>query len=385
MKLLKYTKKLWEGEPFRFIILTFIIWRISLFLVLTLALLLIPLNSANFLGGGVERYLDNPYLFAWANFDGEHYLSIAQNGYQSLTHSFFPVYPLIIKAFSFLSINLNILTVVGLMISNISFILSLFLLWKLITLDYSEKVAKYALVSLLLFPTSFYFGSLYTGSFFFLILLGSFYLVRINRWWWGGFLGGIATGTRINGILLLPVFLLEWFTLKNRPSLLPILLVPVGLLLYMFYLYQTTGSLLTFYSELSVFGEQRQGGFVTLPRVFYRYLNMLFTVNLNTTIYWTVVAEFVSAVLIIMLLIYGFIKKMRLSYLLFGSISLLLPTLTGSFSSLPRYSLLIFPIFISLGIFMSTRGNLAKVLFYLSSSVLLIIESTLFLRGYWVA
>lgn len=385
MKLLRFTKKLWASEVFWFIILSFIIWRLSLFLVLTLALLLLPLSSTNFLGGGLDKYLDNPYLFAWANFDGEHYLSIAQNGYQSLTHSFFPVYPLLIKIFSFLSIDLNTLTLVGLIISNISFLLSLFVLWKLIKLDYSEKVAKHTILSLLLLPTSFYFGSLYTGSFFFLILVTSFYLVRINRWWFAGFVGGVATGTRINGMLLLPAFLLEWFLAKKRPNLMPLLLIPVGFLLYVFYLYQTTGSPLTFYNELSAFGEQRQGNFITLPQVFYRYLNILFTVSPKTITYWTVVAELISALLVIMLLIYGFIKKIRPSYILFGVLSLILPTLTGSFSSLPRYLLLIFPIFISLGILLSTRSLQVRVVFYLSSALLLIIETSLFLRGYWVA
>lgn len=385
MKLLRFTKKLWENDSLRFIFLVFIIWRVSLFLILTAALLFVPLHSPNFLGGGFERYLENPYLFAWANFDGEHYLRIAQNGYQDLTHSFFPVYPLFISLGSFLSNDIGILTVMGLLISNISFLFALFLLWKLIRLDYSEKIARYSILSLVVFPTSFYFGSLYTGSLFFLILIASFYLIRTNKWYWAGLLGGIATGTRVNGVLLLPSFLLEWLLARRRPTLLPLLLIPLGLLLYMFYLYQTTGSLMAFYRELSVFGEQRQGNFVTLPQVFYRYLNILVTVDPKTTIYWTAITEFMSAVLIMTLLIYGFIKKMRPSYLLFGVMSLVLPALTGSFSSLPRYSLLIFPIFISLGIFLSTKSLFVKVFFYLSLGIFLIIETSLFLRGYWVS
>ena len=153
----------------------------------------------------------------------------------------------------------------------------------------------------------------------------------------------------------------------------------------MFYLNQTTGSPLAFYNELTVFGEQRQGSLITLPQVFYRYINILFTVSAKTITYWAAIAEFISAVLIIVLLIYGYIKKMRPSYLLFGVMSLVLPSLTGSFSSLPRYSLLIFPIFISLGIFLSTKKLAIKAFFYLFLGLLLIIETSLFLRGYWVA
>lgn len=385
MRLLRFTKALWENDSLRFIFLVFIIWRASLFLILTAALLFVPLNSPNFLGGGFERYLETPYLFAWANFDGEHYLSIAQNGYRALTHSFFPVYPLTIKVSSLFSQDLTILTATGLIISNTAFLVGLFLLWKLIRLDYSDKIAKHSILSLLLFPTSFYYGSLYTGSLFLCLMIASFYFARTNRWWLVGLCGGIATATRINGIIILPVLLLEWLLLKKRSLPIPVLLIPLGLLFYILYLYQTTGNPLAFYNELSVFGEQRQGSFVTLPQIFYRYLNMLFTVSTDNIIYRTVLVEFLTAILIILLLLYGLLKKIRPTYLLYGTISLILPALTGSFSSLPRYILLIFPVFISLGIFLSNRSLAVKLIFYLFLFLLLIIETSLFLRGYWVA
>src|SRR4030042_3666725 len=38
-------------------------------------------------------------LWSWANFDGVHYLLLAEKGYAfGLTQAFFPVYPLLIKA-----------------------------------------------------------------------------------------------------------------------------------------------------------------------------------------------------------------------------------------------------------------------------------------------
>ena len=83
------------------------------------------------------------------------------------------------------------------------------------------------------------------------------------------------------------------------------------------------------------------------------------------------------------LLVYGFIKKINPSYLVFGFLSLFLPTLTGSFNSIPRYILVNFPIFISAAVFLSNKKALTLI-FLTISMLLLCAETILFVRGYWV-
>src|SRR3989344_1323512 len=100
MKLSRFIKEQLIDKDLRVIFLMFIIWKIGLFIVFFIAIYFFPLAGHNFLGGGFNNYLNNPYIFAWANFDGEHYLSIAQIGYRGLEQAFFPVYPMLI---SFLS------------------------------------------------------------------------------------------------------------------------------------------------------------------------------------------------------------------------------------------------------------------------------------------
>src|SRR3989344_1173973 len=63
------------------------------------------------------------FLTALANFDGAHYLLIAQ--YQQ---AFFPLYPLLIRWLSPIFFNNHLLT--ALIISNISFLLGLFIFSK---------------------------------------------------------------------------------------------------------------------------------------------------------------------------------------------------------------------------------------------------------------
>ena len=155
-------------------------------------------------------------------------------------------------------------------------------------------------------------------------------------------------------------------------------------LLYILFLRETTGDPLAFFKELQVFGEQRSGQLVPLYQVFWRYIKMLATTTMSDPIYLTISIEALVGFFVPVLLVWGYTKKMRISYLLFGTLAYILPTLTGSFSSMPRYILVIFPIFILLGVFFSERKRLLLFLSIISV-VLLAIETMLFIRGYWVA
>ena len=385
MKLLKFTEKLLVDRDFKKILLFFLIWKLSLFFILCLSYLFIPLAGKSFLGGGFDSYQSNPLIFSWANFDGEHYLNIIQNGYQHLNHSFFPLYPLFTSVMSLFSKAPMVIVSVGLIISNLAFVISLFLMFKLVLIDYPKKIAYLTIYLFFLFPTSFYFGAFYTESLFLLFSVATVYLFKKDRFLLATIFGILASATRIGGVILLPVLIIEWYQGRKRQFPYQILLILLGLLSYMVYLYFTTGDYLAFYHELSAFGEQRQGNFVLLPQVFFRYINILFNVNPLTHIYWSALIEMVSAITILLLLIYGYFRKVRLSYLIYGLIAFLLPTFTGSFSSLPRYFITIFPLFIILSIFISKRDQITKMLIFLLLGLLLIIETSLFLRGYWVS
>lgn len=381
--------KKWLTSEMKQIVLLFLAWRVLLLVFAFLGVLFLPLHSANFLGGGINNYSKNPLFWGWANFDGEHYLSIAQNGYQSLKYAFFPLYPMFIGYISGSSKDLAFLTVNGLLISNISFLTSLFLFWKLILLDYSKRVAFFTLLILLVFPISFYFGSLYTESLFLSLVVGSFYAARKNYWVLSGVLGAFASATRVVGILLLPALLLEWWQSKKKEEFqlsppLFLIIISLGLLLYMLFLKQTTGDPFAFYTLQTLSGEQRSTHIILLYQVFWRYFKMLATVDFLDPIYLTIMLEFLSGLFVPIVIIWGYIKKMRLSYLCFSALVYILPTLTGSFSSMPRYVLVIFPLFILLGIFLSEKPKL-RLLLFIASIILLSIETILFIRGYWVA
>ena len=147
---------------FKKILGLFLAWRLGLFIILLLAIPVIPLQQ-NFLGGGLTNYLKLPYFWAWANFDGEHYLSIARWGYGQGEYPFFPLYPLLIKLFTGLFgselINFGLS---GLLISNPSFLIGLWGFYKLARLDYSPQIFRKSLFLIFLFPMSLYFAGVYS-------------------------------------------------------------------------------------------------------------------------------------------------------------------------------------------------------------------------------
>lgn len=365
-------KKWWRNrKDWQRILILFLTWRSSLFLIAWLGVGLIS-SRVEFLGE-----------WSWANFDGVHYLLIAERGYGLFQQAFFPLYPILIR-------GLTVLTgsyfVSGMLISHLALLGTLFIFYSLVKLDHGQKIAWLTLVIWLFFPTSFYLGSVYTESLFLFLVLASFYMARRGLWWWSGCLGLLASATRVVGVLLFPVLLIEAYQQSRRVNFRkywPIFLVPLGLLFYMLYLRQTFGDPLFFLHVQDDFAAGRSGEkLILLYQVFWRYLKMIMTTRWDL-LYLIVWFEFLIGVIFLGWSLLA-LKKIRFSYALWAILSYLLPTLTGTFSSLPRYALAIFPVFILGAIFLAQHRYLRIIYLFVSGSLLLVF-TLLFTRGYWVA
>ncbi len=370
------------------LILIFLGWRLLLFIFLFLGMKVLPLQK-NFLGGGLANYLEEPYFWAWANFDGEHYLNIAQNGYGYNEQAFFPVYPMLIRVGGeWLGGTLRDFNLAGLLISNLSFLLALWGVFELLRIDFSRHISLLSTIMILVFPTAFYFGSVYTESLFLAEVIWSFYFARKGNWFMSSLLAGVCTATRFTGILLFPALFLEFLEREKRLNLkgLNLLLIPIGLLSFMYYLNLKEGDPIKFIRVLPAFGEQRQASPVILPRVFYRYIFKILP-NIDYSFFpvvFTTYLEFFVAVVFLIFSIIAFFK-LRLSYSVFAFGSYLVPTLTGSFSSLPRYVLVAFPLFALFALVLKKKTKLVKIFIILALSLLQALATMLFTRGYWVS
>jgi len=369
-------------------------WRMIITLIAVLSIVFFPFKPAFpysdiFFSDAVYKQSDNRLLTSWAHFDGVHYLSIISYGYANLIghiQAFFPLYPMLVKI---LSLNIIHPISVGVALSTTSLVVGLRIFYKLIRLDESTLTAKRSILLLLLFPTSFFFTSMYTEGLFFLLVVSSFYLMRKERWFWAGLIGALASMTRLVGIFLLPAILYEyWQFVQGRgkgvkiPELLWSMLPTLGLGLYMYYLYVKFSDPLLFAHVQSDFGTSRETNrIILLYQVFYRYLKMLITVDKPSLLYYSVVNDFLAGILGTLMGVMSWIR-LRRSYAIYAVLSFITPTLTGTFSSLPRYLLVIFPFFILLA---RIQNKYILRFIYISFGLLQVINILLFVQGKWVA
>lgn len=351
----------------------------------------------------LEQYPLPTWLANWANFDGVHYLTIAQGGYigTGLVQAFFPVWPyFILRPIQFVTNwPVNWLIVASLALSFF-FTLGMSLTWfGLVKQLYGSRVARASLLLLLFFPTGFFFGAVYTEALFLWLVFACVWAASEKKWGWATAFAFLATGTRLVGVFLIPALWLELFLseasvrrwhisgvftwIKQKlPTLFLIGLAGTSLLAYMAFLWIEYRDPLYFLHVQSAFNAGRQTDhFILYPQVAWRSLKILLSSQWNLA-YFTYALEFVTGTLGLLILLAS-MKYVRASWWLFSLAAFLLPTLTGTFSSLPRYYLVCWPAFVLLAHLFHTRSRLLSWLAL--STALLILTTIMFVQGYWVA
>jgi Gpi18-like mannosyltransferase len=394
-------------KNFKLILLLFVLWRVILFTFLYAGNHIIPYRegySYTNIGYYIEAksFLNHPLISPWANFDGIHYLSIASNGYAETNARFFPLFPILIYLISIVfghgqtSGVFHFFT--GLFLANICFLLSLFVFYKLVRLDFSHKTAINSIIFLLFFPTSFYFGSIYSESIYLLLTLIVFYLARKNKWLAASIFGAFLTAARIIGIAIFPVlafmFLAEnrnLFYLK-RPIIksikfliqgTPLLFIPLGILSYSYYNFIKWKDPLFFLSAHAEVANNRIANSVIFPlQTVFRYVKILTTIPFQQYEWWVAFLEITLFSIGVVLLYIGYKKGMNFAYILYAALGLLIPSLTGTLTGFPRYELVLFPLFITIALI--DKKWLRQVYFAICIPLLFVLL-ILFSKGYFVA
>jgi 4-amino-4-deoxy-L-arabinose transferase-like glycosyltransferase len=386
---MKFMKKFWQknSRGLSFWVKLLFFWQVGLTAVALLSGLVIAPREG-FVYTEFKKTVNPPLFWSRANFDGIHYLGISRGGYGLYQQAFFPFYPKLISFFRPFFAGRDLLAAI--FISGVCLAISIWLLYRLTRFDFGEEVARCSTVFLLLFPTAFFFGLAYTESLFLALVLGSFLAARRKRWFLAGALGALASYTRLVGIFLLPALVWEWWEqnkgkgLKHliHPKALGLGLIPLGLLAFMRYLWLNYQDPLLFVHVQPFFGAERSGGrVILLYQVFWRYFRMILTTKADP-LYFAVWLELLTMLGFIFLLFWAYKKKVRGSYLVFSLFALILPTLSGTLSSMPRYVLVVFPGFIALGTIKSTK---LRGLFMLGFGLLSLVAAGLFFQGYWVS
>lgn len=371
-----------------------ITWRLLLFIPVILSQYLlnygtsVPFFEITFYKD-LPEYLDYPFLTAWANFDGVHYLNIASDGYESAGR-FFPFFPLIIFLLSFGNLNFPITFIVSLIIPNLIFISAIYVFLKLLRLDYSEKTSWQTFVYLLIFPTSFFFISVYSEGIFLLLTLLSFYFMRTKKWYIAAIMAMLLSGTRLVGLVIIPALAFEFLTIekpRNFKGFFTLALLTfissLGLVGYSVFSFLHWGDFLHFLNAQGELNNGRSTSSLIFPlQTIYRYFKILTTLPMSLFEWWVALLELISFIYGAVYLFLAWRQKVRFSYLIFGVLAFLVPSLSGTFSGLPRYLIVIFPIFIAMA---QIKSNKFKALYYLISASLLFLLLMYFTMAYYIS
>jgi hypothetical protein len=304
----------------------------------------------------------------FARYDSGWYYQVAQNGYVFVKGgpsagigkpgkiAFFPLYPLLMRYVGRLFGDMPAAAYFGgIVVSWTSFIAAMVALYFLARLDLPPRQAERAVVLTAVFPFSFFFGMVYTEALFLLLVVVSFYAFRTQHWLPGGIAGGLATATRVNGVLLWPA--LAWLAYRNaKPTLRDRTLAAIGLLLvlggvtaYSAYIYQLSGgNPFEWVSSIQRWNYHPGGAPWTAPT---RLLGHLITQphNYLTSDPMAPYDTLYGVTGIAFALLTPFVWwKLGAAYGMFMLLSLLLPLSSGIFEGLGRYCSVLFPAFIFL-------------------------------------
>ncbi|MBV8148765.1 MAG: hypothetical protein JO092_06720 [Candidatus Eremiobacteraeota bacterium] len=326
-------------------------------------------------------------LAVWGRWDAVHYLDIATQGYQGTDMAFFPFYPFLIRIVGILA---GSHLVAGLLISNAAFFFGLLFLYKLIEHEYDRAVARRAIFYTSVFPTAVFFSAVYPESLFFMLTVASFYYLRAHRWWLAGAIGFFAALTRVEGVLLAVPFVIEWFTqyratLHERGpqraraaiDLAPAFLIVLGLLVYMAYLWVLRADPL-YFSHVQIYWHRH----FAMPWV--SVINAFQKIKTSTSgqTVATEIQEVAFTFFMIAVLVAGW-RSLRPTYIAYMALSILVPMSTSSLMSMPRFALVLFPMFAILARWGERPWVNNLILAF--SLPLLGLYTVLFANWYWVA
>jgi mannosyltransferase PIG-V len=269
-------------------------------------------------------------LAAW---DGRWYRTVAENGYllepgRQSDPAFFPLFPLLMRGLHV--IGLGYVTA-GIVISNLTFLVALFLFEALTRELLGAATARRATALLAVFPLAFVFSLGYPESLVLTLMMGAALAAYRGRWSITAAALAAATLTRPETLFLsLPLLPLAWRA-RSGVALGAILAPFAALGSFAFYLWRTLGDPLAWTHAERAWGRQFQAlGLVhaieNVPRQFAGNAG--------------IVRDIACFALYLVLLVVAYRRGVPRLWVLAGALVVVLPTFSGSFHSIGRFGLL---------------------------------------------
>jgi 4-amino-4-deoxy-L-arabinose transferase-like glycosyltransferase len=308
----------------------------------------------------------------WARWDSDFFLRIAQNGYDDASAAFHPLYPALIALLGRAFFGHYILA--GLVVSLLACLGSFVLLYRLAEERLGVEGARRTVLYLAVFPMALFLQAVYSESLFLVLVLAAFALAERNRFAGAGVVAGLAILTRAAGLALLPALaLLAWRHRDRLRAFAGLALVLPVAAVYPLVLWQQVGDPWAFanaqdrwHRHLSHAGPL--GGLWNGLVAGWRGLEQ-FVVGHGTHVSAAnpmhAAAENVQALAFLAVFLVLTVvawRRFGAPYGLFAAVSLAIPLSYPSsrwpLLSLPRFGLVIFPLFLALAAVTATRPRL---------------------------
>ena len=318
----------------------------------------------------------------WDQWDAQHYLYLSTHGYATSGDArnliaFFPLYPALVATLAATGLPARL---AALLVSNVASLVATVLLYE-VALTYGEGRSAWRSAALFtVFPTAFFLLVGYTEAVFCALAFGAVLCIRRRQWMWAGALGGLAAATRLTGLALLPLLVIEMYA--NRQTLkaafataLAPLLLSAGFLLYIATNWLVLGNPLAFVSVQDLHWSHRLAppwtGFTSaVHSIFWRVPWERLTVGAGEVV-GGLVAYAVTALSWL---------KLRPGDAAYAAAVTVMVTFLPFWLSIPRYLLGLYPLFVLAG---RVRTRFVQGLALALSFVGLITFSLAFSRGYW--
>jgi len=321
-----------------------------------LFLFVVAVLAATFFGFGAIYYenlatYDSGFKFLnqWALWDGNSYIQIARDWYYGRYFAYFPLFPIALKAISYLTLRNYALA--GLIINTAFSFGAGYFIYKIC--DKKEE-GLWANVFLFFFPTAFFFTAIYTEALFLFLATGLMFFMKQSKWWIVAFFGFFAGMTReVGGVLILPIAYVIFTDFKHEKlqKIIALLSPIAGVMAVLFIYYLSSGDPLIFLAKHGEFGKS-----LSLP-----YMPIINAIKdiAGGSIYagWNLFCFLFTVILT--WLVY---KKLPKEYFFYCLAVLLPPLFSSNLEGYSRYLLVAFPLFMVL----ATLKNKALRIVYLA-------------------
>jgi hypothetical protein len=308
----------------------------------------------------------------WARWDSDFFLRIAQHGYNDSSAAFAPLYPALVAVLGRLFFGHYI--VAGLVVSLLCCLGAFLLLYRLAEDRLGADGAARSVLYLAIFPMALFLQAVYSESLFLLLSLAAFALAERGRFAGAGIVTGLAILTRAAGLALLPALaVLAWRHRERIRALGKLALALPVAAIYPLVLWQQVGHPFAFSDA-----QDRWHRHLTWAGPFGGLWHGLtsiwhgleqFLVGHGTNVPGTnpmhAAAENVQA--FAFLILFGVLavvawRRLGTAYGVFAVVSLAIPLSYPSsrwpLLSLPRFGLVIFPLFVALAAVTANRPRL---------------------------